>query len=166
MRFLLRKIDSLAGAFVAALGALGCAQLPVFVQQYLQRLGGHVDEARRQVAQLTGADAARSLDGATRLALETLARARLVALESQHQALSDAAPTLRPLAFLRGFDGDIAAATLDRFVPALPLDTAGMIYAGAGLVAGWLVYEGVKLPVWAVWRMAMATRRRRRPADA
>ena len=159
MRFLLRKFDSLAGAFVAALGALVCAQLPVFAQQYLQRLGGHVDEAGRQVAQLTGANAAERLDSGMRLAFETLARARHAALESQQQALSDATPLIRPLEFLRGFDSDIAAATLDRFVPAVPLDSAGAVYAIAGLVAGWLLYEAVKLPFWVLWRAAAASRR-------
>lgn len=160
MRWLLRKIDSLAGALVAALGALACAQLPEFVQQYLQRLGGHVEEARRQLAMLGGDDALRTLDAGSRQAFETVAQARLAMLEAQQQALQGAAPVLRPLEFLRSFDRDIAVSAFDVFVPALPLDTAGLVFGGAGLLAGWLLYELAKLPFWLGGRGIARLRRR------
>jgi hypothetical protein len=154
MHWIFRKIDSLAGAVIAAVGALACAQLPVFVQQYLQRLGGHVDEARQQLELLNGDAPLPGLDAAGRQALQTVLQGRLAELTHQLTALEGAAPVLRPLEFLGGFDSAIAAATFDRFVPALPLDTAGLVYAVSGLFVAWLVYEGFKLPVWAIWRVA------------
>mgnify|MGYP001066913065 CR=1 FL=1 len=33
-------------------GALGFSQAPEIMQQYLQRIGGHLDEARRHVAEV------------------------------------------------------------------------------------------------------------------
>src|ERR1035438_6225201 len=50
-----RMLDRL----LCVLGAVAFSQIPEFMQQYLQRLGGHLDEARRQLDQLQAA-AARS----------------------------------------------------------------------------------------------------------
>ena len=37
--------DSLIDRLLCVAGAVLCSQLPEFIQQYLQRLGGHLDEA-------------------------------------------------------------------------------------------------------------------------
>jgi hypothetical protein len=52
MRWAWAKILTLIGAGIAAVFAAGSAQGPAFVQAYLQRLGGHIDEARRTVFEL------------------------------------------------------------------------------------------------------------------
>jgi hypothetical protein len=161
MRWLLRKIDSLAGAFLAAIGGVAFAQAPVFVQQYLQRLGGHVDEARRNLVRVATEEAFKGLEPGVRLAVEAVARDRLVHLERQQQALLAADPVLRPLSFLRTFDPDIAGATFGRFEPAVPLDPAGLIYAAAGVLAVWLLYELLKTLAWLVGRLAVGQRRTR-----
>ena len=77
--------------------------------------------------------------------------------ERKTDAISGASASVRPFVFLREFDMDIAAATLRIFEPALPLSFAGLIYALAGIVAGWLLYELFKAPV------GMLARRRNRP---
>ena len=43
--------DGLIDRLLCVVGAVLCSQLPEFIQQYLQRLGGHLDEARRQLDQ-------------------------------------------------------------------------------------------------------------------
>ena len=146
MRWLLRKFDSLAGTVLAAIGGLTAAQAPVFVQQYLQRLGGHVDEAHRNLVRVTTDDTFTGLAAPVRFAVEASARDRFVELESQRQAIAAAVPALRPVEFLQAFDPEIAAATLDGFEAALPLDPASLIYGAAGIVAAWLLYEVLKLP--------------------
>ena len=54
---------SLVDGVAAAGGAAGFSQLPEFVQQYLQRLGGHRDEALRfvQLLKAQGTDASSAL---------------------------------------------------------------------------------------------------------
>ena len=42
--------ETLLDRVLCVLGAVGVSQAPEFFQQYLQRLGGHLDEARRQLA--------------------------------------------------------------------------------------------------------------------
>jgi uncharacterized protein YacL len=44
-------------------------------------------------------------------------------------------------------DRTIAEATLANFTPALPLDTASLVYALIGIIIGLLLYELVKLPL-------------------
>lgn len=159
MHWLLRKVDSLVGAFCAAIGGAALAQLPVFVQQYLQRLGGHVDEARFNLQRLASDPTLSRLDESIRLVVETAARVRVGELEARLEALLAASPVMRPLEFLRSFDAEIARAALDRFEPALPFDPAGLVYAAAGVFVGWLLFELVKLPAALLGRI-FAPRRR------
>ncbi len=98
-----------------ALGLLGggvAAQAPEFAQQYAQRLGGAVDELRREVASLdadaraTGNTRDGAVDRMRGNADELVARrgaaagatvARLAALSAQQQALAEArAPSGAP----------------------------------------------------------------------
>ena len=101
-----------------ATGAALLAQGPEFLQQYLQRLAGHLDEARRLVEQ------APQLSG--RVADLTLAR----------DALANAAARAKPIAFARHPHVDIAWRTLDDFRPALPLTMEGLAWAVVGVVIG------------------------------
>jgi hypothetical protein len=157
MRWTLRKCDTLLGTILAAAAGLCFAQLPAFIQQYLQRLGGHVDEAQLSLTQILDGESARALDAPTLEVLTVSLQQRVTALEAGEQAISGASASVRPFVFLREFDFDIAAATLRVFEPALPLSFAGLIYALTGIVAGWLLYELFKAPV------GMLARRRNRP---
>src|SRR5690242_13398700 len=44
-----RLVEGLFDRLLCVVGAVAFTQIPEFIQQYLQRLGGHLDEARRQV---------------------------------------------------------------------------------------------------------------------
>lgn len=123
MSWLARKLDTLTGAVFAALGGMSATQLPAFIHQYLQRLGGHLDEARRGVANL-----------------------RLAELQSAYDALREADAVYQPFIFFSHLDIEIAQRVLADFHPALPFDTVGVIYGAAGLLAGLAVYEIFKLP--------------------
>ena len=147
MRWTLRKCDALLGTILAAVAGMCFAQLPAFIQQYLQRLGGHVDEAHLSLSQIIASENVRTLDAPTLQVLTVSLQQRVSALEAGETAISSTSALLRPLVFLREFDMDIATATLHAFEPAVPLSAAGLIYALAGIVAGWLFYELLKAPV-------------------
>jgi Protein of unknown function (DUF2937) len=132
---------------IAAVGGAGLfSQLPEFAQQYLQRLGGHRDEALRfvQVLRTRGADAANGM--------LAVAEARAADLSEAVDAIAAASDLTRPLAFLRHFDPDIARATLDVFRPAVPLTPAGLIYGGCGLVLGVALLYVALAPFKWLWR--------------
>ncbi len=155
MRWTLRKCDALLGTILAAVAGVCFAQLPAFIQQYLQRLGGHVDEAQLNLSQITTGASFRSLDAPAREVLTVSLNQRVSELEIGEQAITGASASVRPFIFLRELDPDIVMATFRAFEPAVPLSTAGLIYGVTGIVAGWLFYELLKVPA------GLAVRRRR-----
>jgi len=163
MRWAWAKILTLIGAAIAALGAATSAQGPAFVQAYLQRLGGHVDEARRTLNELSGGDAARLVgDGAARDRLVGAFTERLGDLEASRSAVESASPLWRPIALALHGDREIAAAAADAFTPAMPLDGTSLIYAFVGLLVGWSVWELCQWPVKAKLRRRRARKGARR----
>ena len=123
-------LKSLVDGIGAAAGAAVCSQLPEFVQQYLQRLGGHRDEAFRFVQML------KSQGNDVSSAVLTLAQDRADSLARAFDQLAQTSDLGRPAAFFRYLDVDVARATLDLFKPAVPLTPAGLLYGAVGLLLG------------------------------
>lgn len=147
MRWVLRRLDSLAGAVLAALGGLAASQLLAFIQAYQQRLGGHLDEARRAQHALFGdLTSPAQADQIFRARMTEMAQARVDDLDAAYRAIEQAGPFTRPFAFFAHFDQEIALATARVFHPAIPFDPPSLLYAAAGLVLGWLLWELVKAP--------------------
>lgn len=154
MTWLARKFDSLMSAVFAAVCALAASQFLAFVQQYRQRLGGHLDEAVRMRERVVSGETARGLTAQAREQLADDLGFRVEFLLTADVGLREASFLTRPFVFLGSFDREIALATLAEFQPALPLDTGSLIYAGCGLLLGWLLWELVKLPVRPLRRAA------------
>lgn len=162
MRWAWAKILTLIGTAIAALGAASAAQGPAFVQAYLQRLGGHIDEARRTLGELSGGAAARIVGpGQTRDRLVDAFTERLDELEATRTSIETASLLWQPVVLAFEADRDIMTATADGFTPGLPLDGAGLIYALAGLALGWAVWELCQWPV----KVKLRRRRERRQTD-
>ncbi len=145
MRWLLGRLDALAAAVAAACGGIAAAQLPAFVQQYRQRLGGHLAEAERALR--AAVENTAGLTEAARDQLAAVAAARVDVLAQAYDALGRGDAITRPLAFLRHADWDIARAAWADFTPALQADTAGAVYGFAGMVLAWLAWELIKAPL-------------------
>ena len=161
MRWAWAKILTLIGAAIAALGAASAAQGPAFVQAYLQRLGGHIDEARRTLNELSGGDAARIVgDGQARDQLVHAFARRLADLEAARDAIERATPLWQPVMLGLHGDRDIASATADAFTPAMPFDATSLAYAFIGLLIGWSVWELCQWPVKARLRRRRARKQR------
>lgn len=159
MRWAWAKIVAIIGAGVAAVFAAGSAQGPAFVQAYLQRLGGHIDEARRTVSQIQNGVAGRTVtDDGSRERLVEAFSLRVADLEAGRAAIIDAHPLWRPVVMATRADPEIARATAETFTPAMPLDPTSLIYAGFGLVLGWVVWELLQWPVKARLRRRRAAR--------
>lgn len=134
-------------------GAASLSQFPEFSQQYMQRLGGAVDELGRQVARYeidAGAEGLPLMTYLQRLAAEgPLARkqaanmasdiARHEELVQALQSLQGAGPFMRAKLATHIGDRAVAERALKAFKPALPLTFEGITFAGAGFFAGWLV---------------------------
>lgn len=163
---------------LCVVGAVLFSQLPEFIQQYLQRLGGHLDEARRQLEQFRAVAAqsdltlaqliARNLGsseptvaGLGRVIQETMAR--VDALAAADAAIRQASMLSRPFVFLRHLDLSIVHATWTIFKPAVPTTVEGLFYSACGVLLALAFYHGgVKLPV----RCALRRRAERRAGAA
>jgi hypothetical protein len=144
--WLLRTFDRLIGTVIAALTGLTASQTQAFIAAYLQRLGGHLDEARRSLARLQSGELLPGGDPASQDRIAGAFNRRVEELTTAYNAVADADAFRRPFEFARHLDRDIAEAAFSAFTPALPLDTASAVYILVGIVLGWLCYELIKLP--------------------
>ncbi len=141
---------------VCVIGAVLAAQAPEFFQQYLQRLGGHLAEALRQLATFEAAARAAGKPWAQFVA-DTSANAdpgvaqlgtamadtaaRVDSLGAAQAALLDASVWSRPWAFLHHLDTEIAQNTLAVFKPAVPTTAEGGIYAAVGIAIAFGLWQ-------------------------
>ncbi|HEU5079217.1 MAG TPA: DUF2937 family protein [Opitutaceae bacterium] len=167
--------DGFLDRILCVAGAVVFSQAPEFMQQYLQRLGGHVDEARRQVTQYRTvaeqsnltldqfiAQTSKNSDAAVAKLGGVMheATARLQELQDAQNALLHAPVFTRPIVFAQHFDKEIAHATWSIFKPAVPATIEGVVYAFVGLFLILAIYHLViRVPV----RTAYHRARRRNP---
>ncbi len=154
--------ETLVDRILCVVGAVVFSQAPEFMQQYLQRLGGHLAEARRQLAQFE-AIARQAGRTVQELAVSYSANAdasvasmgqlvggtqvRVATLTVAETALREAAVWERPFVFLRHCDMEIARGTAEVFKPAVPATLEGMLYALAGVVVILALYHGAVRPL-------------------
>lgn len=141
----------------AVLGGLLTSQFPAFYDQYVQSLGGRLDQARIHAARI--AEVARdqglsleayilrfadNADPVVRSQAEVMAStiADEARLSAAFAVLTQAPSGLRPLVLLRHLDLDVAAATADRFTPAAPLGLEGLLYLVVGALVGLAALAG------------------------
>lgn len=131
--------------------AAALTQVPTFHQQYMQRLGGHIDELSTQVAALDERAAKVNMgrydyirnfldndDQAVKLEGEHLRE-----MVTRHVSLKNSLDRLRtvPMIYLGALlvvelDPDIAANTAKSYRPAIPLTLAGVGYGIVGFFLG------------------------------
>ena len=137
------------------IGAVLLSQFPEFFQQYVQRLGGRLDEVTMQVQALDrrAGEAGKSTPDYIRgflfhdepdvrregLALQALVQRR-VALAQAYEALQGAGRWWRAEHFAEHFDWDIASSTFDAYRPAVPVTAEAGVYAGAGFGSGMVLF--------------------------
>ncbi len=159
-RSALTGLESLFDRLLCLGGAILFSQVPEFIQQYLQRLGGHLDEAQRQLAQLRAAAEASGLtveqlagrteadpDAAIGKLGAVLREAinRVELLSAAEAALRHASLWTKPFVFARVYDRSIARATEQVFRPAVPTTIEGAVYALVGMAFMLALYHwGVK----------------------
>ena len=155
---LARAGDTLIDRLLCVFGAVLFCQLPEFIQQYLQRLGGRLDEARRQLAQFTEVAAkskltlAEFIQRTSHNADESVARladvmsntvARVDSLAAADLAIRNASLWKKPFVFFAQFDPSIARATFDIYKPAVPTTVEGLSYAILGMLTILGIYHGL-----------------------
>ncbi|MEO1561873.1 MAG: DUF2937 family protein [Pseudomonadota bacterium] len=149
--------------------AAGASQFPEFSQQYVQRLGGAVDELEKVVvafdnaasaADLTREEALKELSG-TRFLDQRQSDMRLTIgryerLSADYENLRGATAFER-VRYINGLtDRELIESTWSDFEPAVPLTPDGFAFTGSGFLAGLFTMIG----------LTKMTRRRRRRSYA
>ncbi len=147
MSWVFHKLDTLLGGAVIGAGGVAASQAQAFMIQYIQRLGGHFDEAKLHLNNVQHGLRYQLMSETVRKELEAEAQRRVAALQNAYEAIVEANVFARPFAFLRHADTGMIAATWRDFVPSLPASTGSIAYIVAGMLLGFLAYEIVKLPV-------------------
>lgn len=163
MSWLTRRLDHLGSAATGGAGGLGFSQAPAFTHAYLQRLGGHIDEARRTIEKLAAGEILPWLGGDEReQAVEELT-IRLSELERLQHVLLDSPAALRPFTLLRQADWSIARSAADSFVPSIPIDPASIVWTLIGVFLAALAWDATRIPFWAAGKVRARREARQRP---
>jgi hypothetical protein len=136
------------------------SQGPEFMQQYFQRLGGHLQEAQRQLALFRGAAShsggtleefiaqTRTNPNAGVAQLSSVmsdAMERTTSLQAAHDALAHSSLWAKPFVFMRHVDPEIARGTWSAYLPAVPTTVEGVLYALTGMLICLVIYHlGIK----------------------
>jgi hypothetical protein len=155
----LKIFDGLIDRIFAAVFAVVFAQLPMFIAQYIQRLGGHLDELTRIILQYREAakGSGKTLEQYISTHLDSgitdfintgkIMESNLARFDSLTQALESlrgAGAVQKPFIFLKNIDLSIAKGTLQDFTPGVPVNIEGAIYALCGLITGMIIYYIIK----------------------
>lgn len=142
-----RKLDTFLGAVVVAASGVAASQAQAFIVQYVQRLGGALDEAKLVLNNVQHGLRYQLMSDTVRKELEADASRRVGELQSAYSAIADANFVAKPIQLLRHADPTMIAGTWHDFTPMLPANADGIGYVIAGMILGFVVYEIIKLPV-------------------
>lgn len=157
-------------------GAVGASQFPEFSQQYMQRLGGAVDELARQIDRYEndalGAEMtlpayleAMQAEGPIGTVQATNIQSdidRHAALSGDLAALEGAGPFSRVRLATHLGDRQIAARAWEAYEPAVPTNFEGAVFAGSGFLVGWGALAAIF--TFLSGGLSLLTGRRKRPA--
>jgi len=140
---------------VAAAGFLVFIQIPAFLVQYQQRLGGHVDELAHLIKKYksAAADNGRTIDEYIGLHLQSAVKEfvstgklmtenmeRFTELSKALKSLSESKGIIKFFTFIRNFDIDIFKAAFKNFVPGLSFSIDTIIYGFTGIIVFMMIY--------------------------
>lgn len=154
--WLIKKLESLFSAAFACVTSLMLSQFPEYLQQYLQRLGGHIDQMNRMVDLVVSGEVFSTLGPIERQKVAQDMVLETETLRNVDIAISNAPPLIQPWAFFTMADYRIVVATLENFQPAVPLSIVAMVYGLSGFLIGWLIWEIFKIPLKLLFRIGFA----------
>ena len=163
-------LEKFTDRILCALGALVFSQAPEFMQQYLQRLGGRLDEALRHLDEVRSialqsgiaiSSEGKPLDaGSAGVAkLLQLANDRANLLQAAESSLRNASILTRPFVFIKNCDWETAKATLHVYKPAVPTTLEGLSYALVGMAVALGLYYFTLRPLVIQWYTAWRLRK-------
>lgn len=140
---------------ISAAGALIFIQIPSFLVQYQQRLGGHVDELAMLIKKYksAAADNSRTVEEYIGLHLQSDVKEfvstgkimsenveRFTDLSTALKSLTESKGIVKFYSFLKDIDFDIFKAALKNFVPGISFTIDTFFYGAAGIIVFMTIY--------------------------
>lgn len=169
----LRWVIGLCDRISAVVGAFIFSQVPLFFQQYIQLLAGHLAEAEYQMTKVSFAahQSGKTLseyigkflsqsdpDFVAQGHIMQEMLTRVSTLQEAHQVLASASCWWRPYYFCKYATYDIIQATCKSFTPGLTVTFETGIYALSGVLFGYLAFRSVSTVAYRlpkkIWRIA------------
>lgn len=151
--------ESILDRAIATAGVLIFIQIPSFLVQYQQRLGGHVDELALLLRKYKSAasDNSRTIEEYIGLHLQSDVKEfvstgrimsenmeRFTDLSAALKNLSGSKGVVKFFSFIKDFDFDIFKAALKNFVPGISFSIDTLIFAAMGIILFMTVYYIIK----------------------
>lgn len=152
-------LESLLDRIISVTGAIVFAQLPAFIVQYQQRLGGHVDELKHLIDRYKSYAASnnRSLEEYINIHLQSTVKefastgqlmtenlTRFNELSKALKELADSTGLVRLFMFFKNIDLDIYRGTMKNFVPGITFSTDAVLYGITGVIIFMSIYLFIK----------------------
>lgn len=163
MSWLLRKVDNFLAAIIGASTGMVASQVHAFITQYLQTLGGRLNEARLSLDDMQNGLHYTVMSPEVESVFLHDARTRVVELQSAYTAIAESNLLIRPISILNNADKSIVSRTISDFVPALPFDTSSIAYMFIGIILAFILYAAAKLLVRVLISHSRRRRFRKRP---
>lgn len=147
--------ESLLDRIVSAIGAVVFMQIPAFLVQYQQRLGGHVDELALLIKKynIAALDNSRTIEEYIGLHLQSNVKEfvstgkimsgnmeRFTDLSAALKSLTESKGIVKIYAFLKDIEFDIFKAALKNYVPGISFSFETLFYASAGIIFFMTIY--------------------------
>jgi len=162
-------------------GAVAFAQFPQFLQQYLQRMGGHLSELEGQVGFMRKSAEASSLtlpeyiQKFTESSIDPVfSRQGIIMqnmvdrynhLSSALSSLQDATLYKKPLIFITHLNTDIVHETWGTYQPGIPTTLEGLAYAAVGMIFGTLTFLIIKFIFKSIFRKIFPKKQKMIPTN-
>ncbi len=154
-----KRIDGILDRVFVVLGVFLFSQFPMFVQQYTQRLAGHLDEVRWYLQRLEAIAVEHGM-AITSYVQQFVKSSEPLMVSQGHlmeemvershrlgqalEQLQSASLFTKPWVFFRYVDFSIAKNAFQQFEPGFVTSLEGIIYALVGLLFGYLFYQGLR----------------------
>ena len=126
--YIIDKADKLVITISGTIGGLVLAQFPQYLAQYLQRLGGHIDEANLAFSKYKLIDLA----------------GRAERLNEGFKEIVSSPALLKLPSFIKHAEWNIARETLRNYTPGMTFDKQGLYYLVVGILIGSIIYGSLK----------------------
>lgn len=148
-------LESVLDRIISVCGSLAFMQIPAFLVQYQQRLGGHADELSRLIKRYAAAAAenGRTVEEYIGLHLKSgvndfVSTGKIMTENLQRfneisealKNLSQSRGILKFYVFIRDIQCDIFKAALKNFVPGIAFNCETLLYALAGIIFFMMLY--------------------------